>query len=157
MFRALQPQAALIGPAGREALQKYRYNAEDLSLIAPYFQRFWTAVCAALPSWLAPNCVTVAGLLLLLLSAELCRAESPHFDAPLPSSRLLLHAALLFGYQTLDAVDGKQARRTGSSGPLGASLAAAASLPLCFATPLTCTVAQASSATTRWTRWRAHY
>ena len=131
MFRALQPQAALIGPAGREALRRYRYNAEDLSLIAPYFQRFWTAVCAALPSWLAPNCVTVAGL--------------------------LLHAALLFGYQTLDAVDGKQARRTGSSGPLGASLAAAASLPLCYATPLTCTVAQASSATTRWTRWRAHY
>jgi ethanolaminephosphotransferase len=91
-----------------------------LSLIAPYYQRFWNAVCARLPAWLAPNCVTVAGLLLAVVSAALCWRQSPRFDTPLSPALLLLHAALLFGYQTLDAVDGKQARRTGSSGPLGA-------------------------------------
>ena len=36
-----------------------------------------------------------------------------------PSWSLLLNGLGLFVYQTLDAVDGKQARRTGSSSPLG--------------------------------------
>jgi ethanolaminephosphotransferase len=31
----------------------------------------------------------------------------------------LFGAFALFMYQTLDAIDGKQARRTGTSGPLG--------------------------------------
>lgn len=46
--------------------------------------------------------------------AEICEAL---FQAP---SWAYLQAALgLFVYQTLDATDGKQARRTGSSSPLG--------------------------------------
>ena len=117
---ALWPARRRIGPAGLAALKKYKYNSEDLSVLAPYLQRFWTAVCGLLPPWLAPNCVTVGGLLLAVLSVGLCWAGSPRLDAPLSPAILLLHAALLFGYQTLDAVDGKQARRTGSSGPLGA-------------------------------------
>ncbi|CAB4031140.1 cholinephosphotransferase 1, partial [Paramuricea clavata] len=36
-----------------------------------------------------------------------------------PSWSLILNGLGLFVYQTLDAVDGKQARRTGSSSPLG--------------------------------------
>ena len=36
-----------------------------------------------------------------------------------PGWALLLCGLGLFVYQTLDAVDGKQARRTGSSSPLG--------------------------------------
>ena len=120
MAPARTARKPLIGATGRRALRSYRYNAEDLSLLAPYFQRFWNGVCARLPAWLAPNCVTVGGLLLVVLSAALCWETSPRLDAHLPAAALLLHAALLFGYQTLDAVDGKQARRTGSSGPLGA-------------------------------------
>lgn len=44
---------------------------------------------------------------------------SPHFDQPLPSWLYLYAAASLFGYQTIDNLDGRQARRTGSSSPLG--------------------------------------
>ena len=46
--------------------------------------------------------------------------QSPFcFILQVPSWSLHLNAFGLFVYQTLDAVDGKQARRTGSSTPLG--------------------------------------
>jgi ethanolaminephosphotransferase len=38
---------------------------------------------------------------------------------PLPEWTYLLVAFGIFAFQTLDAIDGKQARRTGSSSPLG--------------------------------------
>ncbi|KAK1261239.1 hypothetical protein QJS04_geneDACA001982 [Acorus gramineus] len=44
---------------------------------------------------------------------------SPHLDTAPPRWVHLAHALLLFLYQTFDAVDGKQARRTNSSSPLG--------------------------------------
>ncbi|KAK3043556.1 hypothetical protein RJ639_002135, partial [Escallonia herrerae] len=44
---------------------------------------------------------------------------SPHLDSPPPRWVNFAHGLLLFLYQTFDAVDGKQARRTNSSSPLG--------------------------------------
>ena len=41
------------------------------------------------------------------------------FSIVLPTWVYLFGAFALFMYQTLDAIDGKQARRTGTSGPLG--------------------------------------
>jgi len=145
-----------IGHRGRAALLRYKYSAVDRSIIAPYLQPLWTRVVDLIPAWVAPNCVTTSGLALVVLSSALAYLHSPHLDAPLPTWVLLAHAALVFTYQTLDAVDGKQvrkafwpthasflsalthprcrallvpalislaqqARRTGSSGPLGAS------------------------------------
>jgi hypothetical protein len=125
-----------IGPAGSAALLAYRYTAVDRSLLAPYLQPYWTAVVRRMPLWVAPNCITAAGLGLVLASFLLSALTSPTLDVPVAPAVILLHAALLFAYQTLDAVDGKQvgpvgslphllsrpyqARRTGSSGPLGA-------------------------------------
>ncbi|GJV85488.1 choline/ethanolaminephosphotransferase 1, partial [Tanacetum coccineum] len=44
---------------------------------------------------------------------------SPHLDTAPPRWVNFAHGLLLFLYQTFDAVDGKQARRTNSSSPLG--------------------------------------
>uniref|UniRef100_A0A0A0KTQ1 Aminoalcoholphosphotransferase n=1 Tax=Cucumis sativus TaxID=3659 RepID=A0A0A0KTQ1_CUCSA len=44
---------------------------------------------------------------------------SPHLDSAPPRWVHFAHGLLLFLYQTFDAVDGKQARRTNSSSPLG--------------------------------------
>ena len=120
-----------IGTRGAAALRRYKYSAVDRSIIAPYLQPFWTRVVELIPLWVAPNCVTVSGLVLVVASFALAWRTSPSLDAQLAPEVMLVHAALLFAYQTLDAVDGKQARRTGSSGPLGAlrRRAAAAALP----------------------------
>ncbi|ONH90990.1 hypothetical protein PRUPE_8G087200 [Prunus persica] len=55
----------------------------------------------------------------LLTSALLGYIYSPRLDSAPPRWVNFAHGLLLFLYQTFDAVDGKQARRTDSSSPLG--------------------------------------
>ncbi|XWS69549.1 hypothetical protein CRYUN_Cryun04dG0188200 [Craigia yunnanensis] len=63
--------------------------------------------------------ITLTGFMFLLTSALLGYVYSPHLDSPPPRWVHFAHGLLLFLYQTFDAVDGKQARRTNSSSPLG--------------------------------------
>ena len=104
-----------IGVRGAAALRRYKYSAVDRSIIAPYFQPFWTRLVELIPLWVAPNCVTVSGLVLVVASFALAWRTSPALDAELAPEVMLVHAVLLFAYQTLDAVDGKQARGLGAA------------------------------------------
>lgn len=63
--------------------------------------------------------ITLIGFMFLILSALLGYIYSPQLDTAPPRWVHLAHGILLFLYQTFDAVDGKQARRTNSSSPLG--------------------------------------
>ncbi|WVZ02622.1 hypothetical protein V8G54_023428 [Vigna mungo] len=63
--------------------------------------------------------ITLMGFMFLLVSALLGYIYSPHLDSAPPRWVHFAHGLLLFLYQTFDAVDGKQARRTNSSSPLG--------------------------------------
>ncbi|WRX15456.1 CDP-alcohol phosphatidyltransferase - like 3 [Theobroma cacao] len=63
--------------------------------------------------------ITLTGFMFLVTSALLGYIYSPHLDSPPPRWVHFAHGLLLFLYQTFDAVDGKQARRTNSSSPLG--------------------------------------
>lgn len=47
------------------------------------------------------------------------RASDKNSDHPIPSWAWALTSFLLFASHTLDGIDGKQARRTGTSSPLG--------------------------------------
>ncbi|XP_056845852.1 choline/ethanolaminephosphotransferase 2 isoform X1 [Raphanus sativus] len=55
----------------------------------------------------------------LVTSALLGYVYSPLLDSPPPRWVHFAHGLLLFLYQTFDGLDGKQARRTNSSSPLG--------------------------------------
>ncbi|XP_058081744.1 choline/ethanolaminephosphotransferase 1-like isoform X1 [Magnolia sinica] len=63
--------------------------------------------------------ITLTGFIFLLISALLGYIYSPRLDTAPPRWVHVAHGLLLFLYQTFDAVDGKQARRTNSSSPLG--------------------------------------
>ncbi|KAL0430052.1 UNVERIFIED_CONTAM: Choline/ethanolaminephosphotransferase 2 [Sesamum radiatum] len=63
--------------------------------------------------------ITLTGSMFLVTSALLGYIYSPQLDSPPPRWVHFAHGLLLFLYQTFDAVDGKQARRTNSSSPLG--------------------------------------
>ncbi|KAF3678297.1 Choline/ethanolaminephosphotransferase 1, partial [Capsicum annuum] len=65
------------------------------------------------------ECKPFIGFLFLVTSALLGYIYSPQLDSPPPRWVNFAHGLLLFLYQTFDAVDGKQARRTNSSSPLG--------------------------------------
>eukprot|EP00271_Cylindrocystis_brebissonii_P015759 TRINITY_DN38760_c0_g1_i1.p1 TRINITY_DN38760_c0_g1~~TRINITY_DN38760_c0_g1_i1.p1 ORF type:complete len:435 (-),score=-1.29 TRINITY_DN38760_c0_g1_i1:711-2015(-) len=109
-----------VGSHGVAALRKYKYSGVDWSYTSRYLlQPFWSQCILYMPRWVAPNLITLSGLVFLLLSCFLSWYYSPSLSVPLPNWLCFVNGLFLFLYQTLDALDGKQARRTGSSGPLG--------------------------------------
>ncbi|CAN0876688.1 Choline/ethanolaminephosphotransferase 1 [Linum grandiflorum] len=109
-----------IGSHGIAALHKYKYSGVDHSYVAKYvLQPFWSRFVYFFPLWMPPNMITLTGFFFLLTSALLGYIYSPHLDTAPPRWVHFAHGLLLFLYQTFDAVDGKQARRTNSSSPLG--------------------------------------
>ncbi|KAI0713131.1 Choline/ethanolaminephosphotransferase [Cerioporus squamosus] len=114
------PQHAL------DSLKKYSYKGVDKSLVSRYvLNPFWTWLVTLWPTWVAPNTITLTGLCLVLGNFATLIYYDPKFltekegaDGP-PNWIYFTWAAGLFMYQSLDAIDGKQARRTGMAGPLG--------------------------------------
>ena len=104
-------------------LEQHKYSAEGISILDPYFQVFWRWLIEWFPKSIAPNAITMAGLAVNAASSFLLIYHCPNaskseaFAAP----RWVYYAngIGLFIYQSLDAIDGKQARRTNSSTPLG--------------------------------------
>ena len=111
----------------RNGLKKYQYKGQDKSLLYNYvlspFASFLVNNCT--PSSIAPNTITLFGLCWMILSYACvwfyAPAVSTTTDAndSIPNWVFCYHACALLVYQTLDNMDGKQARRTGSSSPLG--------------------------------------
>ncbi|XP_042505073.1 choline/ethanolaminephosphotransferase 1-like [Macadamia integrifolia] len=109
-----------IGSHGVAALHRHKYSGVDHSYVAKYvLQPFWTRCVNLFPLWMPPNMITLTGFMFLCISALLGYVYSPRLDSPPPRWVHFAHGLLLFLYQTFDAVDGKQARRTNSSSPLG--------------------------------------
>ncbi|KAK6859717.1 CDP-alcohol phosphatidyltransferase class-I family [Apiospora arundinis] len=101
-------------------LKSYKYSAVDLSPVSEYILKpYWNAVVELLPLWLAPNMVTLIGFFFILANVGLLVIFIPDLVGPGPGWLYLSFAFGLFMYQTMDNIDGKQARRTGTSSGLG--------------------------------------
>ncbi len=72
-----------------------------------------------MPQWVAPNLITLLGLVFPLVSLGIFAYYSIDFQVAPPAWTFFFNAFALFAYQTLDNMDGKQARRTQSSNALG--------------------------------------
>ncbi len=68
---------------------------------------------------MAPNLVTFIGWIFVILSYTNMLFYDINFTKIIPRWTFLVAAVFIFIYQTMDAIDGKQARRTKSSSPLG--------------------------------------
>ena len=100
-------------------LSQHKYSCVSESLVDPHMQPWWNWFVTKLPLWLAPNLITITGLLVNMITSMILFYYSPDGRQEAPSYAPLACAVGIFVYQTLDAVDGKQARRTGSSSALG--------------------------------------
>lgn len=68
----------------------------------------------------SPNLITVLGLLPSVIMTAVAATYAPTLDGTTPPAWVCYAtAAAVFFYSTMDNMDGKQARRTGSSSPLG--------------------------------------
>ncbi|XP_068632475.1 ethanolaminephosphotransferase 1 isoform X1 [Battus philenor] len=112
-----------------EGFEKYKYNSVDTSILSNYVMHpFWNWCVKFCPVWVAPNLLTFTGFLLTVLNFLLFSYYDYGFHAlteenitndHIPSWVWAITAINLFVAYTLDGIDGKQARRTGTSGPLG--------------------------------------
>ncbi|XP_022252701.1 cholinephosphotransferase 1-like isoform X2 [Limulus polyphemus] len=111
--------ADILSPAQLKKLKEHKYSASGSSFLDPFMQPFWNWLVKKFPLWLAPNLMTIAGLVINIFTSLILVFYSPDARHEAPRWAFLICAVGLFVYQTLDACDGKQARRTGSSSPLG--------------------------------------
>ncbi|KAE9416386.1 hypothetical protein Angca_007537 [Angiostrongylus cantonensis] len=101
-------------------LSEHKYSAVDTSWLDELCMKyFWEWIVKFYPLWLAPNLITLIGLIVNLVTVLILSYYSPTAREVAPSWAYALAAFGLFVYQTLDATDGKQARRTGAASPLG--------------------------------------
>ena len=101
-------------------LKEHKYSATGRSLLETITQPFWNWVVTLMPLWVAPNLITIVGLIVNMVTSVAVVAYSRLANShDVPPHIFILCAVGLFIYQTLDAIDGKQARRTGTSSPLG--------------------------------------
>ena len=102
------------------AIKEYKYNGGDSSLVYQYVLSPFAQMLVNnfVPLSVAPNVITLSGLLLTLVCSILHIILNPDLK-DCPPWLCLFSGFCIFGYQTLDNMDGKQARRTGSSSALG--------------------------------------
>uniref|UniRef100_U5ESN6 diacylglycerol cholinephosphotransferase n=1 Tax=Corethrella appendiculata TaxID=1370023 RepID=U5ESN6_9DIPT len=100
-------------------LGEHKYNCTNVSLLDPVLQPWWCWLVSKVPLWLAPNLITTVGLIINIVTTLILISYSPNGREDPPRWTCALCALGLFIYQSLDAIDGKQARRTNSSSPLG--------------------------------------
>ncbi|XP_011331572.1 cholinephosphotransferase 1 isoform X7 [Ooceraea biroi] len=109
----------LLSPGQLKRLSEHKYSCTTNSLLDALLQPWWDWLVSKVPLWLAPNLITVLGLIVNVITTLILVYYSPDAKAEAPRWACFLCALGLFVYQSLDAIDGKQARRTGTSTPLG--------------------------------------
>jgi len=97
-----------------------KYQMDDTSVISHHLNAWWTFCASFVPDFISANVVTVgaAGPLILCWILSMFYAYQPGSDG-LPCWLLILSGFAVFFFQTMDAVDGKHARRLGTSSSLG--------------------------------------
>ncbi|KAL3808670.1 hypothetical protein ACHAXA_001242 [Cyclostephanos tholiformis] len=108
-----------ISPHGLHYIANHRYRPSEYTHLDNLLNPIWTYLTELLPLWLAPNTVTSIGGMHCGLAYALLWHHAPDFDEDPPDWVVFVAGYCILAYYTLDCMDGKQARRTNSSSPLG--------------------------------------
>lgn len=112
--------AGFISPEGMAQLRLHKYAGSEYTELDKLLNAaVWEPLAERLPRNLAPNLITMGAFLTLALGCLVCVFAPETMLHRRPSLVLLFCALAGFVYQTLDAIDGKQARRLGVGSPLG--------------------------------------
>ncbi|KAM3958133.1 choline/ethanolaminephosphotransferase 1 bbc isoform 1-T1 [Aphomia sociella] len=109
----------ILNAAQLKRLSEHKYSCTSDSILDALLQPWWCWLVSKTPLWLAPNLITILGLIVNIVTTLILVWYSPDARQDPPRWTFALCALGVFIYQSLDAIDGKQARRTGSQSPLG--------------------------------------
>jgi len=101
-----------------ERIYTYQYQSDNRSLVARFLRHWWKFAFRFVPRDASANAVSMVGNLGSLASLILLVFIAPDHGRQFPWL-FALAAFGIFFYHTLDSIDGMQARRIGSNGPLG--------------------------------------
>ena len=109
-----------------DGFDRYKYSCKDTNPLSIYVMHpFWNRVVLLCPKWIAPNLLTLVGFMCCIGHYLIPTIYDYDFSSSslaipkIPSGAWIAIGILLFLSHTLDGIDGKQARRTGTSSPLG--------------------------------------
>ena len=110
-----------VSKEAEEGIKKFVYKGGSDSL---FYQYIWSPLTEYMvnhivPEWVAPNLITLFAYVFIVLAHVILIYHCPNLNQPIDSWVLWLHGFALFTYQVLDNLDGKQARKTKNSSPLG--------------------------------------
>eukprot|EP01083_Nonionella_stella_P300690 1027936_1 len=110
----------IITEEGRKHILNHKYVSGTQSFTQPIFNIWWEFVVQFVPDCIAPNVLTLTGLILQLMAFFTYAYLDPTLSGTYIGFWAYIFLFLcLFWYQTLDAIDGKHARNTKNSSPLG--------------------------------------
>lgn len=102
--------------AGIVHLAQHNYKAAPYTPLDNLFEPFWAGSARLLPRWISPNAISLFGGVCASLST-LCCVVAGWYASP---ALYICSGLLILIYMTADAVDGKHARLTQQSTPMGA-------------------------------------
>jgi ethanolaminephosphotransferase len=112
-----------LSDAAARELPRFQYHGVDQSLLYKYVLSPLATFCVyrLTPVWLAPNTITLIALIFMVTAYVPMWIYISNLEpvADPPRWIFLLHGICMLIYQTLDNMDGKQARKTGNGSPLG--------------------------------------
>jgi len=112
-------QAAPLSQVQLQRMRAHKYKAQGRSLIEAPFQKLWNWQVTFVPHYIHPNLLTLSGAMFILSGLLTMVVYSPDLKQDIPSWCYLFNALCIFLYQSLDAIDGKHARNSGMSSPIG--------------------------------------
>lgn len=116
----LKQHEEMYEPDRAAGLRSYRYRGVDKSPISKYILTpYWNWAVKFLPMWMAPNLVTLLGFMFMIAAYITVLIFIPDLKSEVNPAFYFFYASCFWIYSTMDNIDGKQARRTNSSSPLG--------------------------------------
>jgi len=109
-----------VTPEGARNLKTYKYEGGDNSLVYKHIlSPLAEKLVSYLPLWVAPNAITLVSFILSIWIYSVIAYYSWDMESQIPSWVWAANGISILVYQTLDNMDGKQARRTQTGSPLG--------------------------------------
>eukprot|EP00164_Ancoracysta_twista_P003394 GFYU01004531.1.p1 GENE.GFYU01004531.1~~GFYU01004531.1.p1 ORF type:complete len:384 (+),score=71.21 GFYU01004531.1:150-1301(+) len=113
---------ALLNEARIATIKSRKYAGYDVSItLNLILKHFYEFLMSLMPRWIAPNFLTLTGFAAIMGACAMYWTMNPSLadNDAVPRWMYFFLGGALFFYQTLDNLDGKQARKTGFSSPSG--------------------------------------
>ncbi|KAF7459272.1 cdp-alcohol phosphatidyltransferase superfamily protein [Cryptosporidium felis] len=108
-----------INDIGLRNIESYSYKSSGTTFLDLKMNSFWELLACKIPDSISPNLLTVLGFISSFIAIMIIMFHNPMLNNTINFYVSIAVSILLFLYQTLDAVDGKHARRLKLSSPLG--------------------------------------